>query len=112
MYALVAVAIEWQEIGIACAICLGWHCILRTNEFLTVSRANIALDDTFTGVVNLGWTKAAQWQGAPEMVTITDPLVGRLVEKAATLVNFKDPVCNCSPEHFRAFWKKALLHLR
>eukprot|EP00973_Karenia_brevis_P043486 6025653-Karenia_brevis.AAC.1 len=42
MYALVAVAIEWNEIGIACAICLGWHCILRTNEFLTVSRANIA----------------------------------------------------------------------
>ena len=64
---------------IACGMCLGFHCLLRTGELAGVCVEHVNLSPLRTGVLALPLTKSGQRRGAQEIVTVDDSCVGALV---------------------------------
>ena len=64
----------------ACAVAVGFHCLLRSGEAFDIQSRDVCLDPTAThGVLYLGLTKSGQRRGAAEAVTIDCCLVARLL---------------------------------
>ena len=68
------------EYAFVAVTALAFHCMLRTIEFLDLSNLQIQLDSSDTGVVHLGKSKSGKRSNQDEMVSIEDPLVGRLLK--------------------------------
>ena len=64
---------------LACGLCLGFHCLLRTAELAGVCVEHISLGPRRTGVLALPLTKSGQRRGAQDIVTLDDSCVGALV---------------------------------
>jgi len=76
--------IEWSLrqglLWMACAVAVGFYCLLRSGEAFEILSKDISLDPTAThGVLYLGLTKSGQRRGAAEAVTIDCSLVARLL---------------------------------
>ena len=89
-----------------------FHCILRTVEGTTLTKADIALGRAGkSGTVNLGWTKSAQRTGAREAVTITDPLIIRLLQAYLDGLEPEDRLMQRPDREYRSLFAAALSHL-
>ena len=77
--AFLAFCVEQHQLELGVLVGLGFHCLLRTGELLTLS-----LDDIWLGssraVVNLRVTKTSQRSGSYEAVTVSDRAVIKLLE--------------------------------
>ena len=70
---------------IAALLTMGFHCMLRTEEMLSAKWQCIIVDACDKGAIALPLTKSGQIHGAQEVVTIDDPMVGRILRKVAAL---------------------------
>jgi hypothetical protein len=110
MWALVALACQDGFPGAAVCILLGFHCMLRTMEMLTLKWEHIQVDASFKGVVTLPWTKVGQRRGAQEMVTILAEVIGRIIASFKPTPGVGS-VCEMTPHKFRAWYAQALMRL-
>lgn len=83
------------------ALFCGWHCFLRSAEMIDLSMSKISLNQQFIGSISLGLTKAGKRRGAAEMVTVTSPAVGFLLQFAGKLVEPSGPLIGCTKLQFR-----------
>jgi hypothetical protein len=72
---------------------LGYHCLLRSAEMGSICLGDITFNANFCGVLALPWTKGGCRKGAREMVTIDDPIIGRLVSLLLQGRPAADPLC-------------------
>ena len=90
-----------SDVRLAAACAAGFHCMLRTIEICTVTPSCICVAADASGVIALPWTKMGQQKGTQEMVTFSEPLVGRLLMKAAAVTPAASPLIASVPA-FRA----------
>ena len=109
--ALIGISLYHREFGFAAVVALGYHCILRTTEFLTVGSHNFQLDGQFVGIVALGFSKSGKRTGIQEMVTIEDGVVGYLCYLACTHSSNSTRLFPESATKFRAMFEHYLVLL-
>ena len=73
---------------------------------LSLDFGNIAIGPDFTGVIALPWTKIGQLRGAQEMVTIDDPLVGRVLRVAFQKVSAGTMGCPGKAREVQSRWRR------
>ena len=69
--AMAAHEISFGRLDMACMLLLGFLCLLRTGEFLSLSTTDFSLGTT-TGICSLRNTKPGRREGVNEVVSITD----------------------------------------
>ena len=72
--AVVSRAIQLEDLQFGALICLGFHCLLRTGELLSLQYQDIEFTDT-CGIVSLHSSKSGLRTGTEEAVAIRDRLV-------------------------------------
>ena len=100
-----------QMPDVSAVLVLGHHCMLRTNEFLTAKREDIAIQTLTEGVVALPWTKVGQQRGAQEIVKIDNPTVNRILIQVCRNLAPSECVLRRSNLQFRRLFDDALLVL-
>lgn len=85
--AVIARAVEIGDIAFATVFALGFHCLLRTGEFLALQYKDIEVADT-CGIVTLLSSKSGLRTGSEEAVSIRDPLVINLVRTLTATERF------------------------
>ena len=93
--------------SIAAALLLGFHCLLRTDEVLSVTSSTANIGPSMTGAVALPFTKTGSRRGAQEIVTIDDPFVGRAVAHELHLRPPGERLVSCAAARFRAAFHEA-----
>eukprot|EP00435_Cladocopium_sp_Y103_P060375 s393_g22.t1 len=76
--AIVARAVDCNQLAFATLVALGFHCLLRTGELLALQFKDFECNDS-CGVVSLFSSKSGLRTGAEEAVSIRDPLVLNLI---------------------------------
>ena len=76
-----------RRFGICYGFALGFHCLLRTGEFLALQYKDIEVAET-CGIVTLLSSKSGLRTGSEEAVSIRDPLVLNLVRTLITTERF------------------------
>ena len=85
LLAMVGLAIQRGWLGMCALLAVGFHCVLRTAEMYHLRVADFEFDvEGTTGVLTLQESKSGTRYNIVESVTITDPVVIRLV-RAVTL---------------------------
>ena len=98
---------------IALMLLIGYHSFLRTTEMLSICVRDFWLDrGTCTGTLCLPVTKSGARSGAPEMVTLDDPELGKRIINFCASLPTSALVCNIGYIEFRAFFAEAMAHLR
>lgn len=85
--ALVALAVEREDISFAAMIVLGYHALLRTGELLELQFQDLELS-LECGVVSLKGSKSGIRMGSEEAVALRDSLTLQVLD---TLVALRDP---------------------
>ena len=113
LLAMVGLAIQRGWLGMCALLAVGFHCVLRTAEMYHLRVADFEFDVAgTTGVLTLQESKSGTRYNIVESVTITDPVVIRLV-RAVTLG--MDKGCLLYPEgtgHFRRCFDQLVTGLR
>ena len=109
--ALAGKAMHQQRPDVAAVLLLSFHCMLRTMEGLCARVGHIALDSNYIGVVALPLTKIGQQRGAQEVVSISDPVVGRFLARAMQGRGPEETLLRMSPLEFRRWFTSALQEL-
>ena len=107
LWAFCGLALQRHGPRLAATLAVGFHCMLRTVEMLTLRFVQIALGQAHTGVVALPLTKSGQRRGAQEMVTMDDPILGRLLATLAADHQASDLLCNVAEAAVRHFFEVA-----
>lgn len=101
--------LEWNDISLAVAIMLAFHCFLRTGEILTVKLKDIVLDSNCNeGVVALPLTKSGRRYGHQEAVVVSDWRVARLLGVCKSSGAPGDTLVGRSSAAFRSHFAKLL----
>ena len=110
---LAIAGIAWAQgrPDVAAVVLLGFHCMLRTMEFVGATVGQVALQQDFTGVLALPWTKTSQVRGAQELVLIEDPAVGMRLAIAIYKRAPHEPILQMSVQQFRVWFAACLSHL-
>ena len=106
MLALAGVFAQLNDLGLTCAVLLGYHCFLRSMElFRLPARCVIIKGDN--GVVYLENTK----KGKADFVTILDPFIARLCLLRLKQIGPDDLFCGHAPGVIRSMFHAALCAL-
>ena len=85
LQALLGIAAYHEDWSFVAVTAVGFHCILRTVELASFGFLHVEWNQDYTAVLNLGYTKGGKRRGVTESVTVDDPLVGKMIAKAASL---------------------------
>ena len=95
--------------GVALAVLVGGHCVLRTTELATLTFSQIEFAGDYTSaVVSLGVTKGGARRGASESVTIELPWLAAAVKAASLNADPGDTLIGVSTSRFRTLFAQAL----
>ena len=83
--ALVGAAWAAGDVAFSACVAVGYHCCLRTGEFLNIGEHSLMLGDNDCGLLGLGYSKTGKRKGVQEMVVIEEPTVGWLCKHACKL---------------------------
>ena len=99
--ALVGRAVDRGELQFAVMVAIGFNCLLRTGEFLTLQYKDLEFSRS-CGVVSLRSSKSGLRTGSEEAVAIRDPLVLDLLHALFT-IHFQFPGAKIWPHSAQAF---------
>ena len=109
--ALAGWCLAQDELVMAGLILLGFHCLLRTGELLTVRPCDFLLE-TDRGLVTLPSSKSGIRHNSRESVAISDPItleVARAMVHLQTQLGFRQVPCwNKSGSSFRDLFRRAV----
>eukprot|EP00435_Cladocopium_sp_Y103_P064005 s38_g25.t1 len=99
--AVVARALECDQLAFATLFALGFNCLLRTGELLALQFKDFEISRE-CGVVSLFSSKSGLRTGTEEAVSIRDPLVLDLIRTLAAGVDFSDVITLAQLRRFEA----------
>ena len=97
---------------VAALILLGYHGMMRTTEFLTLTSGNVWLDESYRGVVALEWSKMGQRRGMTEYVTIDDSSVGARLSAVMRKLPSDAPILQGPVVEFRKIFNDGMAALK
>jgi hypothetical protein len=98
MMAIAEVACMDGEFGFACALVLGFHCFLRSNEIFSLTKSSVVLGHHSRGAVILEHTK----KGMRDIVEFRDGLVWDCCQRHLKSLTAGDLVIQMTPQRARA----------
>jgi len=91
---------------------VGFHCLLRTNEMLTLRRISCEIaEDEQTCLLQLGYTKGGKRRGVAESVIVTDTCLVKALQVLCAKIRPGDFLCECSYQQYRKYLSDALIYL-
>ena len=106
VYALAGQALRKGRGDIALLLVVGFDLLLRTGELLRLVARDVTIDTTsVSAVVSLGSTKSGKRQGAMESVTVSNPLVVKLLAAFVANNHVDAPFLRTSQANFRSEFK-------
>ena len=111
--AMVARAVQRQDIAFACMLALGFHALLRTGELLMIARKDLELGAD-CGILRLPQSKSGLRSGSGEAVALRDSLTLQLLD---TWIILSRPTAGTllwphSGQRFRDHYRKYLRFFR
>jgi len=106
--ALSGLAMKIQRPDYAMMLLLMFHCLLRPSEAWALTPEMVSINAAHRGVLALPLTKSGLRKGAQEMVTIDDPMVGKLTAALLARRSPGERLMLGSPHQFRAYLKGGL----
>ena len=113
LWAFCGVALHFHRVDWCGLPAVGFHCILRTEEFMGARTHQFSIDGSGLGAIALPWTKSSARHGAQEVYSIDDPFVGRLVLQLLAALPAGALLLQGSAVEFRQFFIRAahVLHV-
>ena len=105
LYTLRFVAFHWNFMDVVVVLLLGYHCFLRTGEFMSATVGQISFATCGTrAFLALPFTKTQARKGAPEGAAITSPVLVALLRWFVKHGQPGDRLLQRSCPQFRSLW--------
>ncbi len=100
--ALAGLALKWGRIRLAIMLLLGFHCLLRTDEIISLQCRDVRLGVSGeAAVLALNQGKSGKRRGLEEAVTVTDAGLVTLLTDITRQLMPGDFILDCPPRQFR-----------